>query len=88
MYRTFHRTLCFLGVLATALVLCACVRQSPQKLSPEQQTLQASVQQCSTNATNMNDGPSNSSNPFWNSYFEMCMSSQGYKRADYKHLWY
>lgn len=72
----------------TALfVLSSCARQQqPQTI--EDYNLNESFEQCKKSASEMNDGIKNSNNPLWNSYFEMCMSSSGYKRADYKHLWY
>lgn len=73
--------------MVTLFVLSSCARQQKPK-TIEEYNLSESFEQCKINASEMNDGSKNSSNPLWNSYFEMCMSSNGYKRADYKHLWY
>lgn len=77
--------ICF--VLSTIFILSACTaKQQPQTI--EEYNFNQIFEQCKTNASDMNDGVKNSSNPLWNSYFEMCMSTNGYKPADYKHLWY
>lgn len=77
----------FLAIVAM-FVLSSCTPKQQQPKTIEEYTFNESFEQCKTNASDMNDGPHNSNNPFWNSYFEMCMSSKGYTRADYKHLWY
>ena len=81
------RTLILTGVLALALLAGACAPQKP--LTPEQQLLQEAKNDCSAAATSMNDAPYNSSNPFWNSYFVMCMNTKyGVTDAQLKTLWY
>lgn len=73
--------------LTTVGALTACAPQKP--LTYEQQALQEAQQECSNAATSMNDGPYNSSNPLWNSYFEMCMRTRfNVTNAQLKTLWY
>lgn len=72
--------------LGSLLALCACAPKQPQTI--EEYNLNQIFEQCKTSASEMNDGVKNSSNPLWNAYFEMCMSTNGYKPADYKNLWY
>lgn len=79
------RTVFLLILTVTALTACA-----PQKpLTYEQQALQEAQQECSSAATSMNDGPHNSNNPLWKSYFEMCMRTKfDVTNAQLKTLWY
>ena len=65
-----------------------CPRHSAPLTFEEQQAL-AAKQQCSEEASAMNsEGPHNSSNPFWSSYFEMCMHRLGVTDAELKKMWY
>lgn len=73
------------AVLFSAL-LGACVPQKP--LTPEQQATQQDQQECSAQATSMTDPPYSSSNPYWGSYFEMCMMQRGYTWEQLRKLWY
>lgn len=72
--------------ISSLCVLTACTAKQPQTI--EEYNLSQIFEQCKTSASDMNDGAKNSNNPLWNSYFQMCMSTNGYKPADYKHLWY
>lgn len=74
--------------IVALFVLSSCTQQQQKPQTIENYNLNESFEQCKTSASEMNDGAKNSNNPLWNSYFEMCMSSKGYQRADYKHLWY
>ncbi|MEG2172098.1 MAG: hypothetical protein RRY29_02420 [Desulfovibrionaceae bacterium] len=77
----------FLAIAAT-LVLCSCNKQQTKPQTIEDYNLTQAMDECKTSASAMNDGAKNSSNPLWDSYFQMCMNSKGYKPADYKHMWY
>lgn len=82
-----RHTLC-LSALAALLMLAGCSGKQHKAESIEDYNLTSSMEECKRSASDMNDGPKNSNNPLWASYFEMCMSTKGYKRSDYKHLWY
>lgn len=81
-------TLYIFLAIAAMFILSSCTPKQQQPQTIEEYNLTTSVEECKTSASDMNDGTHNSDNPFWNSYFEMCMSSKGYTRAAYKHLWY
>lgn len=78
--------LCF--ALSAVFILSACTARPQQPQTIEDYNLNQVFEQCKSNASDMNDGVKNSSNILWNSYFEMCMGTNGYTRADYKHFWY
>lgn len=78
-----------LGALAAVLMLAGCqANKQPKTESIADYNLNTAVTECKSSASDMNDGPKNSNNPLWASYFEMCMSTRGYERNAYKHLWY
>lgn len=78
-----------LSALATLCMLAGCNAHRQHKTeSIADYNLNTSFEECKRSASDMNDGPKNSNNPLWTSYFEMCMSSKGYTRSDYKHFWY
>ena len=80
------RTSLLLTSLALALLLSACGPQKP--LTPEQQAAQLDKEECAANASSMTDAPHSSDNPFWDSYFTMCMSQRGYTWDQLKKMWY
>lgn len=71
------------------LVLSGCAARQTRPLTFEEQQALAARAQCSEEATSMNsEGAHNSSNPFWNAYFEMCMRRLGVTNAELKKMWY
>lgn len=77
-------------ILALGLfTLAGCAPRYHAPPTFEEQQAQAAKAQCSEEATAMNsEGVHNSSNPFWASYFEMCMHRLGVTDAELKKMWY
>lgn len=73
--------ICFLSGLG---VSCA----PPRPLTFEEQQVYMAKQQCAQSATDMNPEWPSSSNPFWSSYFVMCMHQFGISDETLKHMWY
>ncbi len=84
-FKNIVTLLLVLGLFA----LAGCAARQSRPLTFEEQQAQAAKAQCSEEATAMNsEGLHNSSNPFWASYFEMCMHRLGVTDAELKKMWY
>lgn len=75
-----------LAVIALCLGCAAC--GPPRPLTFEEQEIYMAKQQCVQEASNMNPGWANSSNPYWDAYFYTCMRQLGISREALKHMWY
>lgn len=53
-----------------------------------EQQLRMAKQQCGQAATDMNPEGPRGGNPFWTSYFVMCMHEMGFTYAELKTLWH
>lgn len=60
----------------------------PRPLTFEEQQIYMAKQQCSQAATDMNPEWPSSSNPYWDSYFVMCMNQFGITDQALRHMWY
>lgn len=76
----------YLAIITLLALICAC--KPPRPLTFEEQQVYMAKQQCSQEATNMNPEWPSSSNPYWDSYFTMCMNSMGISDATLEHMWY
>lgn len=61
------------------MLLVACMK--PRPLTFEEQQAYMANQQCQQEATNMNPGFSGWDDPYWTSYYVMCMQSLGISNA-------
>lgn len=76
-----------IGVLfVAAAIMAGCGKPGP--MSFEEQQIYMAKQQCAQEATNMAPGWPSSSNPYWNSYFVMCMNSLGITDQELNQIWY
>lgn len=71
------RRLIWIFVLAAAITACG----KPRPLTFEEQQAYMANQQCQQEATNMNSGFPGFDNPYWTSYYVMCMQSLGISNA-------
>ncbi len=74
--------------LSIFLMLSACTKNSnPPPYANAK--LKDDVRTCKNDASDMTDGPQNSSNIHWKSYFVMCMKTRfGYSNDDLRKIWY
>lgn len=70
----------------SSLILCACVK--PRPLTFQEQQLYMIKQQCIQEANNMNPDFPGPDNPYWSSYFVMCMNSMGVSDAALNRMWW
>lgn len=75
-----------LAALVLAGLLAACA--PPRPMTFEEQQAWMAKQQCIQEANDMNDPPWNSGNPFWASYFVMCMNRFGIPDSVLDRMWY
>lgn len=84
----FEKKLNILLILLLFFSCSSCVLQPPRPLTFEEQQLYMAKQQCAQAATDMNPEWPSSSNPFWNSYFVMCMHQFGISNEALSKMWY
>lgn len=73
-------------ILMLAISLAGCGK--PRPLTLEEQNAYMLRQQCSQEATNVNSAFPGPDNPFWSSYFVMCMRSMGVPNAVLYRMWW
>lgn len=76
------------AVIFLISILAACALQPPRPLTFEEQQMYMAKQQCEQAATSMNPSWPSSSNPYWDSYFVMCMHQFGISDKALSRLWY
>lgn len=75
--------------LALAMMLVAgCPGHQHLPLTFEQEEALRAKEQCTNDASLMNDPPHNSRNHSWKSYFEMCMRRFGVSDKELGAMWY
>lgn len=80
---TMKKTLLAISLFA---LLFACAPKKP--LTFEEQQMLTASEQCKQEATDMNPENPWGDNPFWSSYYEMCMNRFGYTSKQISRLWY
>lgn len=73
-------------LLALMCLLSACGQ--PRPMTFEEQQLYMARQQCEQEATDFNPENPWGANPFWSSYFVMCMHNMGFTNEELNRLWY
>lgn len=76
----------YLPCLLIICLLCACGK--PRPLTFQEQEAWMARQQCSQEATDMNQEFPGPGNPLWSSYFVMCMKSLGISSAAINRMWW
>ena len=87
--RGWRASVSLLAAVALALLLCGCAGKPGRPLTIEELQLRDARQQCIQAANEMyRPGDQYTGNPYWSSYFEMCMRNLGVTSAQLKTLWY
>lgn len=75
-----------LMIILFVMIVSGCT--PPRPLTFEEQEAMMAKQQCEQAATDMNPEWPSASNPYWNSYFVMCMHQFGISNAALRRMWY
>ncbi len=76
-------------ILVIFLLCFGCIACGPPRpMTFEEQQIYMAKEQCKQSASDMTSGWDNSSNPYWDAYFVMCMKQFGISNEALRHMWY